>query len=63
MYKTVHNFLVDAKGNAPLRPQLSEIEEARWFTPEAARRTLSFKNSRRTLDAAIQAVAEQPIAQ
>jgi 8-oxo-dGTP diphosphatase len=60
--KTVRNFLVEAKGNEPLRPQLSEIEEAGWFTPEAARRTLSFKNSRRTLDAAIEAVTEQPIA-
>lgn len=63
VYKTVRNFLVEARGNAPLRPQLSEIEEARWFSPEAGRRTLSFKNSRRTLDAAIEAVAEQPIAQ
>jgi 8-oxo-dGTP diphosphatase len=63
VYKTVHNFLVEAKGDAPLRPQLSEIEETRWFSPEAARRTLSFRNSRRTLDAAIAAVAQQPIAQ
>jgi len=57
----VHNFLVEAQNAAPLQPQLSEIEEARWFSQEAARRTLSFENSRETLDAAIAAVAEQPI--
>lgn len=63
VFKTVHNYLVEAPDGAPIRPQLSEIEEVRWFTPEAARRTLSFRNTRETLDAAIAAVAEQPIAQ
>ena len=63
VFKTVHNFLVEARADAPLSPQLSEIEEVRWFSPEAARRTLSFKNSRETLDAAIAAVAEQAITQ
>ena len=52
-------FLVEAAGSAPLRPQVTEIEEVRWFTPEAARRTLSFTNTLKTLDAAIAAVAEQ----
>lgn len=61
VFKTVHNFLVEARADAPLSPQLSEIEEARWFGPEEARRTLSFKNSRETLDAAIAAVAEQAL--
>jgi 8-oxo-dGTP pyrophosphatase MutT (NUDIX family) len=63
VFKTVHNFLVEALDPGPLRPQLSEIEEVRWFSPEAARRTLSFKNSQETLDAAIAAVAAQPIIQ
>jgi 8-oxo-dGTP pyrophosphatase MutT (NUDIX family) len=61
VFKTVHNFLVETRADAPLSPQLSEIEEVRWFSPEAARRTLSFKNSRETLDAAIAAVAEQAL--
>lgn len=61
VFKQVRNFLVEATGSAPLRPQLSEIEEVRWFTPEAARRTLSFKNTLKTLDAAIAAVAQQAI--
>ncbi len=61
VFKTVHNFLVEARADAPLSPQLSEIEEVRWFGPDKARRTLSFKNSRETLDAAIAAVAEQAL--
>ncbi len=61
VFKTVRNFLVEARADVPLSPQLSEIEEVRWFGPEAARRTLSFKNSRETLDTAIAAVAEQAI--
>jgi hypothetical protein len=40
-------------GDAPLRPQLSEIEEVRWLGPVVARRTISFENSQATLDAAI----------
>ncbi len=63
VFKTVHNFLLEDRADAPLSPQLSEIEEVRWFSPESARRTLSFKNSRETLDAAIAAVAEQAITQ
>jgi len=62
VFKTVHNFLVEARADAPVSPQLSEIEEVRWFGPDEARRTLSFKNSRETLDAAIAAVAEQALA-
>ncbi|HLB76518.1 MAG TPA: NUDIX domain-containing protein, partial [Candidatus Dormibacteraeota bacterium] len=61
VFKAVHNYLVEARADAPLSPQLSEIEEVRWFGPDEARRTLSFKNSRETLDAAIAAVAEQAL--
>jgi len=61
VFKTVHNFLVEARADAPLSPQLSEIEEVRWFSPEEARRTLSFKNSLETLDAGIAAAAEQAL--
>jgi len=59
VFKQVSYFLVEAIGSARLRPQLSAIEEVRWFIPEAARRTLSFKNTLKTLDAAVAAVAEQ----
>jgi 8-oxo-dGTP pyrophosphatase MutT (NUDIX family) len=53
IYKTVHNYLVLLNGDAAFHPQLSEVEEARWFTPSGARRAIRFKNSRETLDAAI----------
>lgn len=56
VFKTVHNFLVEARSDVPPTPQLSEIEEVAWFPAEAARRTLSFKNSEETLEAAIAAV-------
>lgn len=55
--KTVHNFLVSFSGDSPLRPQLSEVEEARWFDAIEARRVLGFKNTLETLDAAIAAIA------
>ncbi len=54
--KTVHNFLVEARSQTPAKPQLSEVEEVGWFLADAARRTLSFKNSQQTLDTAITAV-------
>ncbi len=43
-------------------PQLSELEEAQWFTPSGARRAISFKNSRETLDAAIAGVEAGQVA-
>jgi bis(5'-nucleosidyl)-tetraphosphatase len=56
VFKTVHNYLVELIGDAAFRPQLSEIEAAQWFNPGAARRAISFKNSKATLDAAIASV-------
>jgi 8-oxo-dGTP pyrophosphatase MutT (NUDIX family) len=53
VFKTVHNYLVLLTADAAFNPQLSEIDEAQWFTPEDARRAISFKNSRITLEAAI----------
>ncbi len=56
IFKTVHNYLVELAGEPGFKPQLSEIEEARWFSAGAARRAISFKNSRETLDQAIAAL-------
>lgn len=56
VFKTVHNFLVEFEGDASFNPQLSEIEEVAWFQAEAARRTISFRNAKETLDAAIGAI-------
>ncbi|MDQ6883044.1 MAG: NUDIX domain-containing protein [Candidatus Dormibacteraeota bacterium] len=55
--KTVHNFLVSFTGDAPFRPQLSEVDEARWYDAAEARQVLGFKNALETLDAAIAAIA------
>ena len=62
VFKTVHNFLVQLTSDAPFEPQLSEIEEVQWFAPEAARRAISFKNSKQTLDAAIAGVEAWQVA-
>jgi 8-oxo-dGTP pyrophosphatase MutT (NUDIX family) len=62
VFKTVHHYLVELTKDAAFQPQLTEIEEARWFAPVAARRTLSFKNSQPTLEAAIAAVESLPVA-
>ncbi len=56
VFKTVHNFLVEAQGEEPPTPQLSEVEAVGWFSADVARQTLSFKNSEKTLEAAIAAV-------
>lgn len=58
VFKVVHNYLVELLGEAALEPQLSEIEEVAWFDADAARRTISFKNSRTILDAAIAGLEE-----
>lgn len=62
VFKTVHNFLVALTADAPFHPQLSEVEDARWFAPAEARRVLSFKNSLETLDAAIAVVGPSAVA-
>jgi|ERR1700682_190878 len=55
--KTVTNYLVQLIGDAVLAPQLSEVEDARWFRPDVARRTISFRNWGETLDAALASLA------
>jgi 8-oxo-dGTP pyrophosphatase MutT (NUDIX family) len=62
VFKTVHNFLVSCSGDAALSPQLSEVEEARWFDAAAARKTLSFKNSLKTLEAAVASLKPEALA-
>jgi 8-oxo-dGTP pyrophosphatase MutT (NUDIX family) len=56
VFKTVHYYLVQLTADAPFEPQLSEIEEVQWYSADAARRAISFKNAKQTLDAAITAV-------
>lgn len=56
VFKTLHNFLLQAVSEAPLNPQLSEIEDARWFSGPQAHSALGFKNTKETLDAAMAAL-------
>jgi 8-oxo-dGTP pyrophosphatase MutT (NUDIX family) len=53
VFKTVTNYLVELSGDAALAPQLSEVEDVRWFRPDVARRTISFRNWGATLNAAL----------
>lgn len=53
VFKVVYSYLVELVGEGTLQPQLSEIEDVRWFAAGAARRVISFKNSLATLNAAI----------
>ena len=53
VFKTVTNYLVELIGDAALAPQFSEVEDVRWFQPDLARRTISFRNWGATLDAAL----------
>ena len=53
VFKTVTNYLVELSGDAALAPQLSEVEDVRWFRPKAARGIISFRNWGATLDAAL----------
>ena len=53
VFKTVSNYLVELSGDAVLAPQLSEVEDVRWFRPDVARRTISFRNWGATLEAAL----------
>ena len=62
VFKRVHYFLVELTGRVVLRPQLSEIEEARWFGAGEARQAISFKNARDTLEAAMAQLERQRLA-
>jgi 8-oxo-dGTP diphosphatase len=53
VFKTVTTYLVELSGDAALAPQFSEVEDVRWFRPDVARRTISFRNWGATLDAAL----------
>jgi 8-oxo-dGTP pyrophosphatase MutT (NUDIX family) len=57
VFKRVRHYLFEAALTAQLKPQASEVDEARWFNAADAERTLSFKNSVPALRAAI-ALAE-----
>jgi 8-oxo-dGTP pyrophosphatase MutT (NUDIX family) len=44
IFKLVHHFLIEAPPDAPLLPQTSEVEEARWVPFEEALQTISYRD-------------------
>ena len=62
VFKLVENFLVRLLSDAPLKPQLSEVDEVRWFSAAEARRAISFKDLLPTLDAGLAEVERLQVA-
>lgn len=58
--KIVHHFLVEAPADAPLRPQLTEVDEARWVPLEEAESKVAYKDLKAAFRAARQHLDAQP---
>ncbi len=56
IFKTVYLFLVKAKGKEPLKIQASEIQDAKWLTPEEALKTVAYKGAKEILKKAIKII-------
>lgn len=59
IFKTVYLFLMEAKGREKFKIQTSEIRDAKWFTPDEALETVSYKGSKETLKKAIERAKER----
>lgn len=53
VFKTVHVFLLKASPGESLNMQVSEVRDARWFTPEEASRKIEYEGSRALLEKGI----------
>ena len=53
IFKTVYLFLMATKGEEKLQIQTSEIQEAKWFTPGEAMKTVAYSGSKELLKKAI----------
>ena len=53
VFKTVFFFLLEANNNAKLRVQKDEIDDARWFKAEEAKKRLDYKGASEMLEKAI----------
>jgi len=54
IFKTVFFFLVEAAGKEGLKVQKGEIEDARWFNPEEALKTVEYKGADKLLEKALE---------
>ncbi len=61
IFKTVFFFLVEALGREKLEIQKNEINQARWFKPDNALKTVEYKGAKELLEKAI-AMYKQKIA-
>lgn len=59
IYKTVYLFSIKAKGREKFKIQTSEIQNAKWFTPEEALETVAYKGAKEILKKAIKKVRER----
>jgi 8-oxo-dGTP diphosphatase len=50
--KIVHHYLVEAPNDAPLRPQLTEIDEAEWVPLDEAARRVTYRDLKAAFEAA-----------
>ncbi len=53
IFKTVFFFLMEANSNEKLKVQKAEINDAHWFNPEDALKTLDYKGAKEMLEKAI----------
>lgn len=53
IFKTVHIFLIESYSDEALKVRREEINNARWFSPDIALRTIEYEGSREILKKAI----------
>src|SRR5579884_3163174 len=58
--KIVHHYLVEAPPDAPLRPQLAEVDEAAWLPFDDAARRVAYRDLRAAFEAARSHLLQQP---
>lgn len=59
IFKTVYLFLMEAKGREKFKIQASEIQDAKWFTPEEALETVAYKGAKEILKKALKKARER----
>jgi 8-oxo-dGTP pyrophosphatase MutT (NUDIX family) len=58
--KIVHHYLVEAPGDAPLRPQLAEVDAAEWVPLDEAVKRVSYKDLRAAMAEAQRRLEPRP---
>jgi 8-oxo-dGTP diphosphatase len=58
--KIVHHYLVEAPGDAPLRPQLAEVDAAEWVALDEAAQRVAYKDLKAAFGAARALLEPEP---